>query len=147
MGMMASQIISVSIVYSTVCWGTTDQRIYRSLPSLAFVRGIHWWPVDSPHKGPVTRKMFPFDDRIMWIQQKSCYNMMMSWHANAFHIFVPLCGESTGHWWIPLQKASNEYLCSFLRMLTRTNCWKISWDTCDLKWDLLHLLVCILSTE
>ena len=33
--------------------------------SLAFVRGIHWWPVDSPHKGPVTRKMFPFDDFIM----------------------------------------------------------------------------------
>ena len=23
------------------------------------------WPVNSPHKGPVTRKMFPFDDVIM----------------------------------------------------------------------------------
>ena len=33
--------------------------------SLAFVRGIHWWPGNSPHKGPVTRKMFPFDDIIM----------------------------------------------------------------------------------
>ena len=33
--------------------------------SLAFVRGIHRWPVNSPHKGPVTRKMFPFDDVIM----------------------------------------------------------------------------------
>ena len=32
---------------------------------LAFVRGIHRWPVDSLHKGPVTRKMFPFDDVIM----------------------------------------------------------------------------------
>ena len=31
----------------------------------AFVRGIHRWPVDSPHKGPVTQKMFPFDDVIM----------------------------------------------------------------------------------
>ena len=30
-----------------------------------FVRGIHRWPVNSPHKGPVTRKMFPFDDVIM----------------------------------------------------------------------------------
>ena len=37
----------------------------QSSASLAFVRGIHWWPVDSPHKGPVTRKMFPFDDVIM----------------------------------------------------------------------------------
>ena len=29
-----------------------------------FVWGIHRWPVNSPHKGPVTRKMFPFDDAI-----------------------------------------------------------------------------------
>ena len=27
--------------------------------------GIHRSPVSSPHKGPVTRKMFPFDDVIM----------------------------------------------------------------------------------
>ena len=30
--------------------------------SLVFVRGIYQWLVDSPHKGPVTRNMFPFDD-------------------------------------------------------------------------------------
>ena len=42
-----------------------DQRKYQSSASLAFVRGIHWWPVNSPHKRPVTRKMFPFDDVIM----------------------------------------------------------------------------------
>ena len=29
------------------------------------MKGIHRWPVDSPHKGPITRKMFPFDDVIM----------------------------------------------------------------------------------
>ena len=33
--------------------------------SLAFVRGIHRGAVNSPHKWPVTRKMFPFDDVIM----------------------------------------------------------------------------------
>ena len=27
-----------------------------------FVREIHWWPMDSPHKGLVTRMMFPFDN-------------------------------------------------------------------------------------
>ena len=59
-----SQITGVLIVYSTVCSGT-DQRKYQSSASLAFVRGIHRWPVDSPHKGPVTRKMFPFNDVIM----------------------------------------------------------------------------------
>ena len=36
-----------------------------SSASLALVRGIHRWPVNSPHKGPVTRKTFPFDDVIM----------------------------------------------------------------------------------
>ena len=38
---------------------------HQSSASLAFVRGIRRWPVNSPHKGPVTRKMFPFDDVIM----------------------------------------------------------------------------------
>ena len=33
--------------------------------SLALVSGRYRWLVDSPHKGPVTRKMFPFDDVIM----------------------------------------------------------------------------------
>ena len=61
MSMMASQITDVSIVYSTVCSGA-DQRKHQSSALLAFVRGIHRWPVNSPHKGPVTRKMFPFDD-------------------------------------------------------------------------------------
>ena len=58
---MACQITTVSIVCSTVCSGA-DQRKRQSSASLAFVRGIHWSPVDSPHKGPLTRKMFPFDD-------------------------------------------------------------------------------------
>ena len=38
---------------------------HQSSASLAFVGGIHRWPVNSPHKGPVTRKMFPFDDVII----------------------------------------------------------------------------------
>ena len=45
----------------------TDQRKHQSSASLAFVRGIHRRPVNSPHKWPVTRKMFPFDDVIMII--------------------------------------------------------------------------------
>ena len=42
-----------------------DQIYYQSSASMAFVRGIHRWPVNSPHKGQVTQKMFPFDDVIM----------------------------------------------------------------------------------
>ena len=64
MGAMASQITSLAIVYLTVYSGA-DKGKYQSSASLAFVREIHRWPVNSPHKGPVTRKMFPFDDVIM----------------------------------------------------------------------------------
>ena len=50
MSVMASQITGVSIVCSTIC-SDTDLRKHQSSASLAFVMGIHWWPVDSPHKG------------------------------------------------------------------------------------------------
>ena len=72
MSAVASQITSLTIVYSVVYPGA-DQRKHQSSASLAFVRGIHRWPVNSPHKGPITRKMFPFDDVIMevdWLSLK-----------------------------------------------------------------------------
>ena len=64
MGAMASQITIPTIICSTVCSGA-DQRKHQSSASLAFVRWIHRGPVNSPHKWPVTRKMFSFDDIIM----------------------------------------------------------------------------------
>ena len=64
MGTIASQITSLTIVYSTV-YSDADQRKHQSSASLAFVREIHRGPVNSPHKWPVTRKMFSFDDVIM----------------------------------------------------------------------------------
>ena len=64
MDAIASQITSLTIVYSTV-YSEADQRKHQSSAPLAFVREIHRGPVNSPHKWPVTRKMFPFDDVIM----------------------------------------------------------------------------------
>ena len=64
MGTIASQIIGLMIVYSIV-YSDADQRKHQSSASLAFVRRIHRGPVNSPHKWPVTRKLFPFDDVIM----------------------------------------------------------------------------------
>ena len=64
MSAMASQITSVSIV----CWIVSSgagQRIHQSSLSLTIVRRNHCWPMDSTHKGPVKRKIFPFDDVIM----------------------------------------------------------------------------------
>ena len=77
MGTMASQITSLTIVYSTV-YSAADQWKHQSSASLAFVRGIHRWPVNSPHKWLVTRKMFPFDDVIMI---KSHFNMPWETHS------------------------------------------------------------------
>ena len=64
MGTIASQTTCVSIVCSTYCSGA-DERKHQSSTSLALVREIHWWPVNSLHKESVTRKLFPFDDAIL----------------------------------------------------------------------------------
>ena len=61
---MASQITSLTVVYSTV-FSDADQRKHQSSASLALCVGNSPGTVNSPHKGPVTRKMFPFDDVIM----------------------------------------------------------------------------------
>ena len=67
MGTTASQITSVTVVYSSVYPGA-DQRKHQSSASLAFVRGIRRSPMNALYKRPVTRKMFSFDDVIMDIQ-------------------------------------------------------------------------------
>ena len=84
MNAMASQITTITIVYSTVYSGA-DQRKHQSSASLAFVRGIHRGPVNSPHKWLVMRKMFPFDDVIMAVinfpncSSKKTYTEYQSW--------------------------------------------------------------------
>ena len=82
MGTMASQITSLTIVYSTG-YSDADQRKHQSSASLAFVWGIHRGPVNSPHKWPVTRKMVPFDDVIM-----------IAMAGNHFTAIVPMLSNS-----------------------------------------------------
>ena len=65
---MATQITSLTILYATVYSGA-DQRKHQRSASLVCVRGIHRWPVNSPHKWPVTLEMFPFDDVILGCQR------------------------------------------------------------------------------
>ena len=81
MGVMASQITSLTIVYSTVHAGE-DQRKHQSSASLAFVRGIRRWTVNSPHKWPVTWKVFPFDDVIMPYHYFYCWYMFSSYNSS-----------------------------------------------------------------
>ena len=85
---MASQITSLTIVYSTIYSGA-DQRKHQSSAPLAFVRGIHRSPVNSSHKWPITRKMFPFGDVTLGI-------------AGLGISHLPLDGYNKGLSWIPL---------------------------------------------
>ena len=86
----ASQITSITIVYSTVYSRRRSKKASKLRASLAFVWGIHWSPVNSPHKGQVTRKMFPFDDVIMsfvnnycWLSKLKYYHIKKSF-ANTY---------------------------------------------------------------
>ena len=135
MSAMASQITNLTIVYSVV-YSAADQRKHQSSASLAFVWGIHQWPVNSPHKGPVTRKVFPFHDVVMDILR---HWKVASWQADAFRITVPLCGEFTGHWWFRCIGAKNAELWSNLcyqleQAVEETfelSVFKTSWRLCD----------------
>ena len=75
-----------------------DERKHQSSASLAFVLGIHRWPVNSPHKGPITRKMFPFDDVISVYMVKKDF---MSYRAYIrfplmviFHLQTIICWKA-----------------------------------------------------
>ena len=113
MSAMASQITSLTIVYSTVYSGA-DKRKHQRSASLAFVRGIHRWPVNSPHKGPVTQNMFPFNDVIMlcrsfsicdkkyWTIRSACENAKSVAADVPFKIqrlrdFMRSCGKTSVH--------------------------------------------------
>ena len=95
MSVMQSQITSVSIVCSMVCLGT-DQRKLQSSASLAFVWGIHRWPVNSLHKRPVTRKIFPFHDVLTmtdFLDRRAsywCKTTIMIWKGVQYKISVCL---------------------------------------------------------
>ena len=92
MDTIASQITSLVTVYSTV-YSDADQRKHQTSASLAFVRGIHRGPVNSPHKWPVTRKMFPFDDVIMghgwWITSHR-----FTWIYLLMHAPIPMLAST-----------------------------------------------------
>ena len=98
MSEIASQITSLTIVYSTVHSGA-DQSKHQSSASLAFVWEIHRWPVNFPHKWPVTRKIFPFDDVIMAYRNMSLVLLQWYWcHGGSNHrrldfLLDRLCGH------------------------------------------------------
>ena len=124
MSAIASQITSLTIVYSTVYTGA-NQRKHQSSASLAFVRGIHRGPVNSPHKWPVTRKMFPFDDVIMvWFVVVYCRSISS--------ILFWIEGIDTERWfvfrYIPDQsfKQTTDWLMKSVDRVLRRRCYYIN---------------------
>ena len=97
MGAIASQITSLTIVYPNV-YLDADQRKHQSSMSLAFVGRIRRRPVNSPHKSPVTRKMFPFDDVIMIFESLPCWFTLLS-HARSLETNTCLNSSLCLHWW------------------------------------------------
>ena len=126
--MIASQITSLTFVYSTVYSGS-DQRNHQGSASLAFVWGNHRGPVNSPHKWPVTRKMFPFDDVIMlWqgpdLRTAVCFICVPPCASFAYrrvhnHLFMDAChllthiihgiyiATCTIPWWVQLKSSAS----------------------------------------
>ena len=90
MGSIASLITSLTSVYSTVHSGA-DQRKHQSSAPLAFVRGIHRKPGNSPHKWPVTRKMFPFDDVIRYDELSISWAIMRQLQHSVFIHTCQIC--------------------------------------------------------
>ena len=103
MSAVASQTTSLTIVYPTVYSGT-DQRKHQSSASLAFVRGIHRWPVSSPHKWPVTRK----NVSIWWRHHVLLisHRHRIFYRQHSVYILVHV------RWWMINQKKNNDKIYS-----------------------------------
>ena len=118
MGSIASQITSLTVVYSTV-YSDADKRKHQSSASLAFVWGIHWGPVNSPHKWAVTQKKFSFDD----------VTMHYSW-----------LGHDNGMWCLPhfvlIRWKVMNYLINFPRYRFYYAIRTSSWNYCYLVFDI-----------
>ena len=74
---------------------------------------------------------------------------MTSSNGNIFHVTGPLCGESTGHRWIPLTKASDVELWCFLWFAPekkKKNDWANNGDSKDLRCHHAHYDVTVMST-
>ena len=89
MSTMASQVTSLTIVYSTVYWAA-DQRKHQSSASLAFVRGIHRSPVNSLHKRPVTCKMFADEWRRISHECFRGFDVSWGYHVLGYPLTISL---------------------------------------------------------
>ena len=95
----------------TITWWRRDSVTLSTLLTNCEFKS-HGALVDSPDKGPVMRKVFPWRHMIIYqvCTEVSGKFMMTSSKRNIFRVTGPLWGEFTGHRWIPLTKASDAEL-------------------------------------
>ena len=99
--------------------------------SLALVRGIHRGPVNSPHKWPVTRKMFPFDDVFMKLDfLSSPVTRPITQHELSTRVW--LCVTLKYPWYVPI--ASSRCITDMQMTLIHT-LWVVWWKW-SLNWSL-----------
>ena len=119
MDAMASQITSLTIVYSTV-YSDANQRKHQNSASLAFVRGLHGGPVNSPHKWPVTRP----STTDLWYDHDI---------GSLYSALLTLCAESLTN--CPHNRVKNTYIWCLLSCKPGTHCrvtdGLIQWRKCD----------------
>ena len=111
MSTMASEITSLSFVCLDVCSGG-DQRKHQSSASLAFVRGIHRWPVDYPHTRPSYAEFFSVWWRHHDLQTYKLKGYGISDYSHHIHCFLCL--------WIPMLKTQYSFsstTCLFYRKM------------------------------
>ena len=82
---------SFDCLYNSLCAPTSNS--HQSPNCWLFVRGIHRWPVNSPHKGPVTQKRFPFDDAIVtsiWTHPRKYIPPEFAWKPKDKYVYVQI---------------------------------------------------------
>ena len=140
MSTMASQITSVTFVYSTDCSGA-DQINIKALGQWPFMRGIHQWLVNSSPKGPVTRKMFLFDDVIMLF----CATIsLLKWCT------ICMGDLSYGFQWIKFPSMLSMHVQSWTEPFSLKNCYSFNiepycFDVCKYHWCPQTLLAIFLA--
>ena len=88
-------------LFNSLFWVTSKKT---SVPCYEpFVRGIHRSPVDSPHKGPATRKPFPCDNIIMTAHLHCAYNIVKT----SVTVYPIKCALFELHCWLSQSQSSN----------------------------------------
>ena len=128
MSAMASGITDVSVVCSPIC-SREDQRKHQSSASLAFIRGIHRWPVDSLYKWPPMRSCFHLMT-LSWFSETA--KLVLRWFSifsspNLFYEMISDFAESVKQLLMKFQMRQIDVLPgTYHSIINPVTCWIIS---------------------